>query len=223
MTLYRYIFKQDGIYKALEKHTDRETFEQLLDTPAFTWLPSPPVYKNRGLQLEAWFTAKGVEMFRKLTQPVIERYVTGSFILVPKVSHGLPGAPVYIDEYQVIINKGSCDWCQGGAADALYGQEGISADIDDGVLRVYDRGREIALRHIYFCPICGRTLESSQSRDVPNVRPRTIDAIALTEQVVRSMMDDGKHKEGPLRVNHRNEHRHFLNLIDQMPTIRRSE
>lgn len=51
----------------------------------------------------------------------------------------------------------SCDWCQGGAADLVFG-EGISADIDeeDGVLRVYLRGDEVASRQINFCPMCGR-------------------------------------------------------------------
>lgn len=162
MTLYRYTHthSHDGIYKALEKHTDRETFKRLLNTSNFTWLPSPPVYENRALKLEAWFTPKGMQMFEKLTRPVMERYLKNIF---PKVSHGLPGAPVYIDEYQVIINKGSCDWCQGGAADVVYGQEGISADIDNGVLRVYDRDKEIASRRIYFCPICGKTLDTEES------------------------------------------------------------
>lgn len=55
-----------------------------------------------------------------------------------------------------------CDWCEGGAWDLVYGEDGrYRADIEEDEMQFYDNGKEVASRKINFCPICGRLLGSS--------------------------------------------------------------
>lgn len=61
----------------------------------------------------------------------------------------------------------SCDWCEGGACDLVYGN-GFYAEIDNGELVVSNsfaagEGR----RKINFCPMCGRALEGESCETDP--------------------------------------------------------
>ena len=56
----------------------------------------------------------------------------------------------------------SCDWCEGGACDLVWG-DGFYAEIDNGELVVSNsfasgEGR----RKINFCPMCGKALEGGR-------------------------------------------------------------
>ncbi len=62
----------------------------------------------------------------------------------------------------------SCDWCGGGAADLVWGEE-ASGEIfkDTGKMVVYYRDKEIASRHVNFCPMCGKRVGIGNSLEVP--------------------------------------------------------
>lgn len=98
MILYRYTRNGEGIFQALAE----EGFS-FGDETAFGWLSSPLIYEDKRLKLQAWFTEEGNAMFQNLVLPLVER-----FGIIPEVEvvQSMPGTPVYIDDYQVIINKG---------------------------------------------------------------------------------------------------------------------
>ena len=103
MTLYRYTYDGEGIYQAFKRKVDARILGILKDTSRFNWLPSPNIYENTDLRLEAWFTEVGNEKFRELVLPIFE--AVGLNPQIERVD-GLPGTPVYADEYQVIIDLG---------------------------------------------------------------------------------------------------------------------
>lgn len=64
------------------------------------------------------------------------------------------------------LNEKGCDWCIGGAADLVYGEDkSISCDIDKdtGKMTVYIRGEERASRTVKYCPMCGRRIGTLKS------------------------------------------------------------
>lgn len=66
-------------------------------------------------------------------------------------------------------NEKDCDWCIGGAADLVYGEDkSISCEIDKdtGEMIVYIRGEKSASRIVKYCPMCGRRIGVLKSLNV---------------------------------------------------------
>lgn len=70
-----------------------------------------------------------------------------------------------LDRVTLERDAASCDWCEGGACDLVWG-DGFYAEIDNGELVVSNsfaagEGR----RKINFCPMCGKALEGEEEQD----------------------------------------------------------
>lgn len=96
MTLYRYTYQGEGIYQAFNQVSGGELWKI-----KSTWLPTPPVYEDERFEPQAWFTEKGNFMFQELVLPIIEEYGITPNV---EVTQFMPGTPIYIDEYQVVID-----------------------------------------------------------------------------------------------------------------------
>ena len=97
MRLYRYEYKNEGVYQALKKIIGTERFNQLVKSPTFDWLPSPQIYEDKRLKLEAWFTEEGNELFVRHILPLLP--------FVPEQRITTSGTPIYADKYQYILLK----------------------------------------------------------------------------------------------------------------------
>ena len=104
---YRYTDGRDGegIYEALKGEMYQKNglspaaWLEFLNSDACKWLPKPPKYDKNN---ESWFTEEGNEKFKKLTLPVIKKYIKN----VKMETKDIPNERiVYSDEYQFITDN----------------------------------------------------------------------------------------------------------------------
>ena len=99
-TFYRVTYEGIGIYEALKNNVSSETWQSLLTSDAFTWLPKPPEYLS---EYSSFFTELGMEKFKELVLPICEKYLNRSRIAIQEVQD--IQNIVYSDDYQVIVNS----------------------------------------------------------------------------------------------------------------------
>ena len=104
---YRYTDGRDGtdIYEALNAEMYQRNglspslWLEFIDSDACKWLPKPPKYDKNN---ESWFTEEGNEKFKKLTLPVIKKYIKN----VKMETKDIPNERiVYSDEYQFVTDN----------------------------------------------------------------------------------------------------------------------
>ena len=95
---YRFTYKGIGIYKALKDHVDTKTWENLVSSNKFNWLPTPDYYSGTCI---SYFTKEGRELFTKKVLPICEEYL-GDDIEFSKIKN--IKNIVYKDKYQIIID-----------------------------------------------------------------------------------------------------------------------
>lgn len=102
MEVYRCTYKGEGIYEALRKNVDLETWKSILSSDKINWLPKPPQYKS-DKNCRSYFTYKGYKKFSKDVLPIMYKYLDKKYIKIDKLY--IYGKPLYQDEYQIVISK----------------------------------------------------------------------------------------------------------------------
>ena len=97
---YRYTYNGTGIYQALKDNIDRNTWNSLLKTEVFNWLPKPDVYLDG---YSSYFTPEGNSMFKNTVLPLCYKYLNPSKIKIETISD--INNIVYRDKYQVIADN----------------------------------------------------------------------------------------------------------------------
>lgn len=100
--VYRCTYKGEGIYEALRKNIDLETWKSILSSDKINWLPKPPQYKS-DKNCRSYFTYKGYKKFSKDVLPIMHKYLDKKYIKIDKLY--IYGKPLYQDEYQIVISK----------------------------------------------------------------------------------------------------------------------
>lgn len=116
--LYRYTYNGEGIYEALRKEVDKDTWIKILNSPNIKWLPKPPdeVYKSiengygsakKGeiKRVESWFTVEGRNKFKEKTIPYISKYIDPSKIKeeTTNLNKQENNHILHSDKYQMVI------------------------------------------------------------------------------------------------------------------------
>ena len=97
--VYRVTYNGEGIYEALRKNVDFNTWKSILLSNKINWLPKPPEYVNG---YKSYFTEYGYKKFCKLTLPLIAKYLDKDKITI--MEYNIEGEVVYSDKYQIVID-----------------------------------------------------------------------------------------------------------------------
>lgn len=96
---YRVTYNEEGVYNALKKIVDIDTWKEILNSEHINWLPKPPSYSSKNM---SYFTKKGYERFYNETLPYICNYLEKENIKIDAYNE-ISNNVLYSDEYQVVI------------------------------------------------------------------------------------------------------------------------
>lgn len=96
---YRVTYEDTGIYEALKQNISLYSWDKLLNSGSFQWLPKPPVSLYNGID-KSYFTETGFEWFNKYTLPAMKPYINTRKIKIEKVNN-LRNIK-YQDQFQVV-------------------------------------------------------------------------------------------------------------------------
>lgn len=97
---YRITYNDEGIYNVLKKKVSISTWNELLNSANFKWLPKPPSYASNN---RSYFTKKGYETFINKTLHLIINYLDKDNIKITEYFNITN--IIYEDEYQIITNE----------------------------------------------------------------------------------------------------------------------
>lgn len=99
-TLHRYTYNGTGIYEALKRAVDMDTWKSLLQSGDINWLPKPPKYASG---YASWFSDEGNKEFKKRTLPIIQKYLDKDKIKYITLTNP-PSSVIYKDKYQIVVD-----------------------------------------------------------------------------------------------------------------------